>query len=104
MDHQEKSDACEIATASLLCGLIGLVLVFNTGSVLFGLLCAIAGLVCAIQAKKQGCNDGNCKAGLTLSIISLSVIGFQAILISTFFAVFKSFLLDILAETVRLFF
>ena len=52
------------ATASLVCGLIGLLCCSP---------CAIAGLILAIIAKKAGNTSGKATAGLVISIIALVI-------------------------------
>jgi len=60
---QEPADG--LATASLVLGIIGLVMC--------GLFLSIPGLVCGIMAKKQGNKGGKATAGLILSIVATAL-------------------------------
>lgn len=59
------------ATASLVCGIIGVVLWFFGWSAIVSVILGIVGLVLASNAKKAGFNDGLRTAGFVLSLLSL---------------------------------
>ena len=65
-----------LAIASLVLGIIAIVLLFFSYFWFFGfslvpIILAIAGLVCARKSKQMGYDDGMRKAGFVLSIIAL---------------------------------
>lgn len=59
------------AAASLVCGIIGVVLWFFGWSAIVSVILGIVGLVLASNAKKAGFNDGLRTAGFVLSLLSL---------------------------------
>ena len=64
-----------LAIASLVLGIIAIVLWFFGYSAIGSVLCGIIGLVCASNAKKQGFSGGLQTAGFVLSLIGLIVGG-----------------------------
>lgn len=67
-DDKLKSDAHDLAIASMCCGIASLLFCW---SLLFGIGFAIAGIVLACESKKKGDVSGFRTAGLVTSIISI---------------------------------
>ena len=64
-----------LATGSLVCGILSLVLMFFGYGALIGLILAIVAIVLSINAKKKGFDGGTQKAGLVLGIIGAVLCG-----------------------------
>ncbi len=71
MDRNESIPGQSAATASLVCGIISVVLWFFGYSSLVSVILGIIGLVLAGNAKRAGNNSGIRTAGFVLSLIGL---------------------------------
>ena len=58
-----------LATASLVCGILSLIFIFFGYGAFLGIVAGIAAIVLAINSKKQGYTGGTRTAGLVLGII-----------------------------------
>ncbi|MDE6599275.1 MAG: hypothetical protein K2K34_04265 [Oscillospiraceae bacterium] len=68
-------DGKNLAVGSLVCGILSLVLIFFGYGALLGLILGIVAIVLAVNAKKNGYEDGMQKAGLVLGIIGTVLCG-----------------------------
>ena len=64
-----------LATASLVCGILSLVFIFFGYGALLGIIAGIAAIVLAVNSKKQGYESGMRKAGFILGIIGTVLCG-----------------------------
>ncbi|MCI9409692.1 MAG: hypothetical protein HFJ89_07760 [Oscillospiraceae bacterium] len=64
-----------LAVGSLVCGILSLVCIFFGYGALVGLILGIVAIVLAVNAKKNGFEDGMQKAGLILGIIGTVLCG-----------------------------
>ncbi len=64
-----------LATASLVCGILSLVFTFFGYGALLGIIAGIAAIVLAVNSKKQGFEGGMRNAGLVLGIIGTVLCG-----------------------------
>lgn len=64
-----------LAVGSLVCGILSLVCIFFGYGTLVGLILGIVAIVLAVNAKKNGFEDGMQKAGLILGIIGTVLCG-----------------------------
>lgn len=70
MDYKRGEN---LATASMICGIISLVFIFFNYSTIVGMILAIIAIVLSVNAKKSGYTGGMQKAGLILGIISVAL-------------------------------
>ena len=71
IDPAPQSSGQGLATASLVCGIVGIVCWFFGWSSIASIILGIVGLVLASKSKMAGCNDPKRTAGFILSIIAL---------------------------------
>lgn len=64
-----------LGIASLVCGILSLVLMFFGYGALVGLILGVVAIILAINAKKKGYAEGMQKAGLVLGIIGTVLCG-----------------------------
>ena len=64
-----------LATASLVCGILSLVFIFFGYGALLGIIAGIAAIICAVNAKKKGFDSGMRKAGFVMGIIGTVLCG-----------------------------
>lgn len=64
-----------LAIASMVCGILSLVLTFFGYGALIGLILGIVAIVLAVNAKNKGYTEGMQKAGLVLGIIGTIICG-----------------------------
>ncbi len=64
-----------LGTASMVCGILSLVLMFFGYGALIGVVLAIVAIVLSVNAKKAGFEGGTQKAGLVLGIIGAVLCG-----------------------------
>lgn len=74
-NNQTTEQGKNFAIASLVLGIIAIVLWFFGYSAIASVLCGIIGIVCASNAKKQGFTGGMQTAGFVLSLLGLIVGG-----------------------------
>ena len=68
-----------LATASLVCGILSLVFIFFGYGALLGIVAGIAAIICAVNSKKQGFESGMRKAGFVLGIIGTVLCGITSV-------------------------
>ncbi len=68
-----------LATGSLVCGILSLVLMFFGYGALIGVILAIVAIVLSVNAKKAGFEGGMQKAGMILGIIGAVLCGLSFI-------------------------
>lgn len=64
-----------LGIASLVCGILSLVLMFFGYGALVGLILGVVAIILAVNAKKKGYTEGMQKAGLVLGIIGTVLCG-----------------------------